>query len=145
MGSIGIVLVIAALTGTPVTEPVEWFQSPESAFRIDRVGELTGVVWGNGCIELWVDSVSLYHLSRVAVPGDQAADSRIPLSKEVSDAMGFIDSVCPIGSTVYVNGYGDPGAPYSTAIIWCNGPVSLNQQLLDSGLMVLRDEKLRDA
>ena len=138
----GIMFLYFIMTGLP-TDNEYALLPPDSVFTIDITGELADVVWEKGDIVLRLDSGQSYGLSRVTVADDRAAGRVLP-SGEVEAAVSFIKRACPIGSTVYVDDHDDPDAPYRTGIIWCGDPVSLNQQALDGGHMVMRNEDIRD-
>ena len=119
-----------------------WFIPPDGVFAIDRIGTIMEVRGdSHSGVILWIKAQSQqnYKLKLVDTPRDDTGG----YSEEgYSDALDFIKSACPIGSTVYVDLDDDSPKPFrngpNVGIVWCGQePISLNQQLLDLGHMSL--------
>ena len=116
------------------------FTPPDGVFVIDAIGTIREIRGDdrNG-ITLWTEEGQYYKLKLVDTP----RDSGTGYSEEgYANAIGFIESACPVGSTIYIDRDDDNPRPFRNGpyigIIWCGqDPVSLNQQLLDLGHMSL--------
>ena len=118
------------------------FIPPDGVFAIDRIGTIMEIRGdSHSGVILWIEAPTqqTYKLKLVDTPRD---DIEGYSEEGYSDALDFIRSACPIGSTAYVDLDDDSPKPFrngpNVGIIWCGQePVSLNQQLLDLGHMSL--------
>ena len=118
------------------------FIPSDGVFAIDRIGTVMEIR-GDGHIDviLWIKAPTQQtcKLKLVDIPRD---DIEGYSEEGYSDALDFIRSACSIGSTAYVDLDDDSPKLFrngpNVGIIWCGQePVSLNQQLLDLGHMLL--------